>query len=545
MQIRLASIEDGVDNLGFRKVSAFIKSIHPDTKVGYIPTGNRQGLARVLAQKQGGDLSEEDIHITSEFLAQGDIVGLSAMTQYSSTVYKVIKHTRRLNPRTYIVWGGIHPIVQPEDAIKHADAACTGEGEFAFKAFLELFKGGKDYSASPGFWFREGSSIIKNTNLPLMQQKEMDELPSPTYQDGELIYHYGKGFNPISSNDFLKFGSLCYSTVWSIGCPFKCTYCSNTKFIDNDDAYRKLRHSSPNVIIKEIKRAVSKHPYISTIYFFDDSVLALPLKVLEEFAKLYKAEVKIPFALGGVIPNYCHEDKVALLVDAGLNRLGMGIQSGSQDILDFYKRPTKLHHIRKAARIFNNYRKYMIPPSYDVILENPVETVEDVRATLDLLYELPRPFTLNVFALRAIPNTQLARDIEARGVTIPPIDKCYTVGFHPTLGNILVFALVIWKIPKWLFSILRNKSYPAHHKQSRYPVSFRAIYIAYLVKRGFGHLRFMDFSITGGRATYFLWKFGIIGFWQRFILKRYHSPNDNPEALESVRITDTNALTRN
>ena len=42
------------------------------------------------------------------------------------------------------------------------------------------------------------------------------------------------------------------------------------------------------------------------------------------------------------------------------------------------------------------------------------------------------------------------------------------------------------------------------------------------------------FSITGGRATYFLWKFGIIGFWQRFILKRYHLPNNNPEALESV-----------
>ena len=95
-----------------------------------------------------------------------------------------------------------------------------------------------------------------------MQQEEMDKLPSPTYQDGELIYHYGEGFKPINSNDFFKYSSLCYNTVWSIGCPFKCTYCGNSKFIDNDDAYRKLRHSSPNIIIEEIKRAVSKHPYI-------------------------------------------------------------------------------------------------------------------------------------------------------------------------------------------------------------------------------------------------------------------------------------------
>ena len=86
-------------------------------------------------------------------------------------------------------------------------------------------------------------------------------------------------------------------------------------------------------------------------------MLALPFKVLEEFAKLYKAEINIPFALGGVIPNYCRENKLALLVDAGLNRVGMGIESGSQDILDFYQRPTPLHRIQNATKILNKFRK--------------------------------------------------------------------------------------------------------------------------------------------------------------------------------------------
>ena len=84
-------------------------------------------------------MTEKDIHNVSQFLAEGDLVGLSSMTQYSSTVYKIIAKIRQLNPSAYIVWGGIHPIIQPEDAIKHADAVCTGEGEFAFKTFLELF----------------------------------------------------------------------------------------------------------------------------------------------------------------------------------------------------------------------------------------------------------------------------------------------------------------------------------------------------------------------------------------------------------------------
>ena len=41
--------------------------------------------------------------------------------------------------------GGIHPIIVPEDAIQHADAICTGEGEFAFAEFFDAFKNGRDY----------------------------------------------------------------------------------------------------------------------------------------------------------------------------------------------------------------------------------------------------------------------------------------------------------------------------------------------------------------------------------------------------------------
>jgi len=35
-------------------------------------------------------------------------------------------------------------------------------------------------------------------------------------------------------------------------------------------------------------------------------------------------------------------------------------------------------------------------------LENPIESSEDTRATVDMLYEMPRPYTLNIYALRII-----------------------------------------------------------------------------------------------------------------------------------------------
>ena len=525
MQIRLACIEDGIENYGFRKVSAFIKSIHPETKIAYIPTGNLRNILKVLTEKEAGYLVDKDIHMAAQFLIEGDLIGLSSMTQYSKTVYKIIAKIRHLNPKSYIVWGGIHAIIHPEDAIKHADAVCTGEGEFAFETFLELFKSGKDYTTAPSFWFRKGNNIIKNRNLPLMKPEEMDNLPPLTYQDGEYIYHRDKGFKSINSIDFLNYGGLKYGTIWSIGCPLHCTFCGNTKFIEYDKAYRRLRYSTPRTVINEIKRAIYKQPHISTVGFADDSFLNLPYKVLEEFSKLYKAEVNIPFFVAGIVPNYVRDDgKIPLLLDAGLNQVRMGIQSGSDNILAFYKRPTKLHRIKEATKVINDYKKYMVAPAYDIILENPLETPEDTRATLDLIYNMPRPFTLNIYALRIIPNTTMAKDLKERGLKVPPIDKNYFVDYVRTMGNSLIFVLTFWKIPKWLYKILRKKVYPVQTKQKHYPILFWFSRTGYLIKRQLDHIRFMDFTYIPGTLGYYFWKFGIIRFWQRYILKRYHLP---------------------
>ena len=539
MKIRLACIEDGLENIGFKKFAAYVKSIHQDTQAAFVPTGNVYSLIRHITEKGAGDLNKKDIHTVAQFLAEGDLIGLCSMTQYSTTLHKIIVAIRGLNPQAYIVWGGIHAIIHPEDAIKHADAVCTGEGEFAFKVFLELYLKRKDFTTAPSFWFNKDNGAIKNRNLPLMTPKEMDELPPLMYEDGELIYRRGRGFIPLSASDTLDYNGLQYSTVWSIGCPLMCTYCGNSKFIEYDDGYRRLRHSSPRTIVDEIKRAKFKQPHLSTVIFHDDSFLALPYRQLEDFAKLYKQEVKIPFAIGGVIPNYVREDKIALLVDAGMNRVRMGIQSGSDNILQFYKRPTKLHRIKEATEILNKFDKYMIPPSYDIILENPVEKINDTRATVDMIYEMPRPYTLNVYALRVIPNTIMAKQIEDRGLKVPPIDKNYYIDYRRTLGNILVFALTIWKIPRWLYKILRKRVYPVQDKQPSYPILFWIVRMIYLAKRAFNHLRFMDFSLLPGKIGHIFWKLGIISFWQRFIVKQYHLPKQEyknlPETPDNLK----------
>lgn len=514
MKINLVSVEDGLDNIGFRKVSAFVKKIYPDTGVHYVTTGNLRSLSKVLRMRGVESFDSSEINEIALNIADARVVAFSSMTPYASITANIIAAVRKINPDALIVWGGIHAIIEPEDAIKHADAVCTGEGEFAFEKLLTFFEAGISIADTPGFWINTPDGIAKNRNLPLMTCADMDTLPMPTYQDGELIYRAGDGFVPVLVRDFISWCGLAYSTVWSIGCPMKCIYCGNSKFIEYDSNYRKIRHSSPTTVIEEVKRAIRKHPHISTIVFHDDNFIALPFAVLEEFCILYRREVGLPFAVIGLSPNHVAEGKIRILVSAGMNRIRMGIQSGSQSILDFYERNTSLSRIRESCAIISRFSRYMITPAYDIILDNPLETVADIKATLDMLHELPRPFTLNLYALSVIPNTALAVAMEVRGMRHADIRSGYSQ-HKATVANILVYLIILFNLPGSIYLSLRDRALSSAGSQQEYPSILFIFRLLYLAKRAFEHLRFMDFTVITGRFGYLLWRVGIVAFWRR------------------------------
>src|SRR5262249_37827371 len=134
-RIAVVSVEDGIENLGFRHISAFIRTKCENTQIYYISTGNWRSLKRYLFATMAARLRESDVRLAARQLADNDILAISAMTPYSDDTKQLIAEARKLNPDVYVIWGGIHAIMEPEDAIKHADAVCTGEGEFAFEQF--------------------------------------------------------------------------------------------------------------------------------------------------------------------------------------------------------------------------------------------------------------------------------------------------------------------------------------------------------------------------------------------------------------------------
>ena len=530
MHVRMVSLEDGITSCGFRKMAAYAARINRDTEAFYVTTARYKTIRNGITggRGSGSDLSDDEVEEVAHGLVGADLLGFSSMTGYADLTRRVIARVRELDPSVYVIWGGIHPIIHPEDAITaDVDAICTGEGEFAFHELLDALTEGRDHHHVGNFWFKRGDEVIRNQFLPLMTAEEMETLPFPLYREKEKIYRAGRGFEEIKLGDYVANDGLSYTAIWSIGCPFHCTYCGNTKFIANDLKYKRIRHPSARYMVEQIKDVRRRSPQISHVNFQDDSFMAIGYDQLVEFAELWKAELDIAFAVYGVIPNYVRQDKLEILTWAGMNRVRMGIQSGSQEILDFYQRPSPPAKILGAGKVIGSLaggrRPYHLPPVYDIIMDNPIETRQNVVETLQLLYDMPRPFTLLIYSLKVIPNTELERAMKERGIDLDMIDSSYLV-IPPRAANLLLYLLCIAKPPAWLWRRLLKYARASTEPQQVYPRLGMLLRLIYLVRRVIPHVKRLDFSITPGWTGYWCWRVGLVGLWHRRFTPRLPKP---------------------
>lgn len=133
-------------------MAAYAAQINPDTESCYVSTNRRKSLSDLIKGTFGteGELSDEGVDEIAEHLPKADIVGFSSMTGYADLTRRVTSASAPFAPRRSP--SGPHPPRARHR--RRVDAVCTGEGEFAFREFYDLFTAGKDYAGVGNFWFK-------------------------------------------------------------------------------------------------------------------------------------------------------------------------------------------------------------------------------------------------------------------------------------------------------------------------------------------------------------------------------------------------------
>lgn len=322
-RMAFVSVESGITALGFRRVAAVARTLDANADILFVTTDNLYSLTSHIFPSKRIGFGDDDAATIGRHLAAYDLVCISAMSASAPQVEAILQALRAANPNTFVLFGGVHPILYPDDAMAVADAICVAEGEKPFEMFYRAFVTGGDYSAIPGLWVKTADGIRKTPAFPLNSHDDLSRFPH-LYNglDCNIYDLQERRFRPFNKFDYTRFNGLTYRTVWSIGCPFSCTFCANDAFIAADKKYTKLRFPAVDYLLDEIEGALALHPYIATVAFYDDNLIALPLEVIAEFSAKYRQRIGLPFVVFGVHPNIITREKFDLLAEAGMNRRG-------------------------------------------------------------------------------------------------------------------------------------------------------------------------------------------------------------------------------
>ena len=211
--------------------------------------------------------------------------------------------------------------------------------------------------------------------------------------------------------------STLYTIMTARGCPHRCTYCSNSYFLDKFKGSGKaLRFRSAEHVLRELENVRRNLPTINGIAFYDDDFLSRPLEDLKYLAAEYKKRIAMPFSCM-VSPWSFNREKMKILIDAGLVHAQLGVQSGSERInKEVFNRNVSTDKIVEVINGLESLkgeglRSYLI----DLIVENPYETVDDQYSVLMFLRRIPRKVRKQVFTLIFYPKTELTKRAIADG----------------------------------------------------------------------------------------------------------------------------------
>ena len=373
-----------------------------------------EGLAALSAslKKNGADVAllhfmapvEEDTFKKELNETNPDVVAFTVRTSAFNLVSVWSKWAKEAVDAP-VLWGGYHPTLAPAEclSVPYVDALVRGDGDLTIFPVAKALKDNESLEGILSVSYRANGEVVNNPTAPLVAN--LDELPVPDFS----MFDYKK---LISSKTNVALAML------SRGCPYNCTYCSNRAFrsiYPNPKYYYRSR--SPEGAMEYIDTLRSAYPEVKELRFLDN-VFGLNLKWLEEFTKLYKKYVGLPFSCDERI-ELLTDDRLKLLKEAGCTQVYIGVESGDENLRRVVLERTMSNELLKEG--FEKLHKIGIRAFAFNMVGLPGEDRKKALSTIKFNAAIKVDDSI-VSVFSPYPSTVLYNISVEKGFIKPPID---------------------------------------------------------------------------------------------------------------------------
>lgn len=271
-----------------------------------------------------------------------------------------------------VVAGGPHATALPKSlfSIEELDVIIPGEGEYKLKRVIDALET-RPLPTMPGIYVRQEEGFVFEPDNG--EVVDLDKLPIPDRGDINMPF-YIERFNYL---DVLRYPVKGTTMIVSRGCPFKCTYCQP---LLNKHFGNWLRLRSPKLVIEEIKYLKERYA-VEGIFFHDDTMTVSKKWLLKLCDLMDEAKLDIVWGCNSRVDTF-KPDIVKRMAASGLRKVHLGIESGSQRILDkIYKKGTNLEEIHDAIGLGKRLGVHMLG---FFMLGAPTETKKEIKNTIRL-----------------------------------------------------------------------------------------------------------------------------------------------------------------
>jgi radical SAM superfamily enzyme YgiQ (UPF0313 family) len=280
------------------------------------------------------------------------------------------------------------------DYLQHgANFVLTGEAEWTLLELAQALMGGAgpDLRAIQGIAYAQDGRVHRTAPRPLT--RHIDGLPMPA-RDLVNMDRYRDTWRSAH-------GFFSLNLVASRGCPYHCNWCAKP-------IYGQTFHLRSAASVAEEMREL-KAVYGADHLWFADDVFGLNPHYIPALADaVTRSAAKVPFKMQSRA-DLMTESNVQALGRMGCQEVWMGVESGSQKILDAMDKGLRVEEVISARERLG---RHGIRACFFLQLGYPGEEWDDIRKTIRLVLET-RPDDIGVSVSYPLPGTRFYERVRA------------------------------------------------------------------------------------------------------------------------------------